>query len=154
MGVRLDQLTEIRHYHGARIDHRAAHGLRMISLVRIDSDRGHVDRRVLDGNPPKVSEDLTEIDRQFLIRIVFRLGQRHPRRENAVAARRHIEVVTDLHRAAAEPGIVHRRPIDGPSGILADEWNYLVADREPIVSTGRATALPNIYLWVRVTSVL
>jgi len=70
MGIRLDQLTEIRHYHGDRIDHRAAHGLRMISLIRIDSDRSHAERRVLDGNPSKVSEDLPEIDRQFLIRIV------------------------------------------------------------------------------------
>ena len=46
------------------------------------------------------------------------------------------------------------RLIDNLSGISVDEWIHLVADREPIVSTARATALPNIFLWVRVLSVL
>ena len=112
MSVRLNEVTEIRHHHGARIDHRVAHGLRLISPARIDTGRSHAERRVLGGNPGKAYENLTEIDCQFLIRIVFRLGQRRPRPEYAVAVRCHIGVVMDLRRADAEPGVVYRRPAD------------------------------------------
>lgn len=120
MGVRLNLVTEIRHHHGARVDYRVAHGLRLIALVRIDPDRNHAEHRVLDGNPGEVSEDPTGIDHQFLFRIALRLGQRHLRLENAVAVRCHIEVVTDLRRADAEPGVVHRLPADTLD--LSNRW--------------------------------
>ena len=45
-------------------------------------------------------------------RIVFVAGSGVHRPENAVAVRCHIEVVTDLHRANAEPGVVYRCPAD------------------------------------------
>ena len=84
MGVRLDHVTEIRRHHGARIDHRVAHRLRLTSLFRIDPDRSYAECRVLGGNLEMGTEYLTEIDRQFPIRSAFRLGQPHPRLENAV----------------------------------------------------------------------
>jgi len=154
-------VTEIRHHHGARIDQRVAHGLRLISVVRIDPDCSHAKRRVLGRNPGKASEDLTKIDGQLLFRIAFRHGQRDPRLENAVADR----CQSSLSRMRAArmqnqglcAGFLRTppiRPIDGPSGVSAGEWNYLDADPEPIVSGGREAASPNIFLWVRVVSVL
>jgi len=105
MGVRLDHVTEIRHHHGARIDQRVAHGLRLDSLVRIDPDRSHAKRWILVGNPGKASEHLTKIDRECLFRIAFRRGQRDPRQESAVADRCHED---------AEPGVVRRLSGDTP----------------------------------------
>ena len=95
--VRGDQVVQVRGHHGARIDHRVTHRLRLVAQAGVDPGGGQAERGIAGGHARQGAAGHAGIDRQELPIERFAHAHFHALEGDAVGGRVQFQVVADMH---------------------------------------------------------
>ena len=96
-GVLADQMVQVRRHHGARFHHGKALNLRLLFQRAVDPDGGKTKCGIDRLFAGQGAGGGARVDRHPAARISVAAANLDPFHQNAVARRRHIHIVADMH---------------------------------------------------------